>query len=242
MAADLQPSILHYVDVLRRQLWLIALVLVLTVVAAAFAISQQTSIYRASSKIVVGQNGGVFQAQFGSAVDPFTQTMTNLLKSEVVARRVVQNLHLKITTRTLLARTHVLARPNESVLEVSYDTPDRTAAVSVLQQIGIVFAQLVKDRLGAVPTQTKGTTGNASLAPVTATVFDPPHLLPDRVSPRPVRMVGLAAALGLILGVILAMIRDSLDQGVRTSKDAEEWFGAPVIGRLPRGIRGEKAA
>src|SRR5690242_7162852 len=158
MAADFQPSIFHYAGIIRRQAWLVVLVVVVTVAAAGLALSQETSIYRASSKIVVGQNGGVFQAQFGNAVDPFTQTMTNLLKSEVVARRVIDNTNLKITTGTLLKRTHVVARPNESVLEVSYDTPDRATAVAVLRQIDDVFAQLVKDRLGTVPTT--GSDGN----------------------------------------------------------------------------------
>jgi Mrp family chromosome partitioning ATPase/capsular polysaccharide biosynthesis protein len=243
MAADFQPSIFHYAGIIRRQAWLVILVVVVTVAAAGLALSQETSIYRASSKIVVGQNGGVFQAQFGNAVDPFTQTMTNLLKSEVVARRVIDNTNLNVTTGTLLKRTHVVARPNESVLEVSYDTPDRATAVPVLRQIDDVFAKLVKDRLGTVPTPT-GSTGNGTTAPapVTATVFDPPYLQADRISPRPARLLGLAGALGLILGIVFALIRDGLDQGVRSSKDAEDWFAAPVLGRLPRGVRGEKAA
>jgi Mrp family chromosome partitioning ATPase/DNA-binding transcriptional regulator of glucitol operon len=241
MDADLQPSVVHYAEVLRRQAWLILLVVILTAAAAAAAVSQQTSIYRASSKIVVGQNGGIFQAQFGNAVDPFTQTMTNLLKSEIVARQVITDLHLDLSTHTVLSRTHVLARPNESVLEVSYDTPNAASAVPVLRQIGIVFARIVKDRLGHATVGT-GTGTNASLAPVTATVFDPPHLLSGRISPRPTRTIALAAGLGLILGIILAMVRDSLDQGVRSTREAEEWFGAPVLGRLPPGVRGAQAS
>jgi receptor protein-tyrosine kinase len=239
MDADLQPSVVHYAGILSRQAWLILLVVILTAAAATVSVSQETSIYRASSKVVVGQNGGIFQAQFGNAVDPFTQTMTNLLKSEIVARQVVNDLHLDLSTRTVLKRTHVLARPNESVLEVSYDTPNPASAVPVLRQVGIVFARIVKDRLGHASV---GTGTNASLAPVTATVFDPPHLLPGRVSPRPTRTIALATGLGLILGIILALVRDSLDQGVRSSRDAEEWFGAPVVGRLPPGVRGAQAA
>jgi polysaccharide biosynthesis transport protein len=239
MPSEVQPTLAQFAQVLRRQAWVVALVTVVAALAAILVVSRETSIYRASSKIVVGQNGGVFQAQFGSAVDPFTQTMTNLLKSEIVAREVRDNLHLRLSPKTILQRTSVTAKPNESVLEVSYDTPDRATAVPVLSEIGTVFAQLVKSRLGSGATTTGGSSTTAS--PVTATVFDPPHLLAGRVSPRPTFTVLLSTVLGLVLGLILAMVHDSLDRGVRSARDAEDWFGARVVGRLPRGLRGATA-
>ena len=240
MPSDVQPTLSHYAQLLRRQALLVGLVFVVAVGSAAAVVSQQTSIYRASSKIVVGQNGGVFQAQFGSAVDPFTQTMTNLLKSEIVAKNVVKNLHLRISTKELLKRTHVVARPNESVLEVSYDTPNANTAVPILNEIDNVFAALVKDRLRQTPVS-NGTNANPSLEPVTATIFDPAHLQPGRVSPRPALTLGLAGILGLIVGLVLGIVHDGLDQGVRSRSEAESWFGAGTAGRLPRGLRGKQA-
>lgn len=240
MPTDVQPTLAQFAQVLRRQAWIVLLVTIVAALSAAAVVSQETSIYRASSKIVVGQNGGVFQAQFGSAVDPFTQTMTNLLKSDIVARTVVTNLKLRLSPKEMLRRMSVVARPNESVLEVSYDTPVRGSAVPVLDEIGTVFAQLVKQRLGNGGAVGPGSTTAA--APITATVFDPPHLLPGRVSPRPAFTILLGTVLGLVLGLILAMVRDSLDRGLRSVRDAEEWFGARVVGRLPRGLRGATAS
>jgi Mrp family chromosome partitioning ATPase/capsular polysaccharide biosynthesis protein len=240
MPSDVQPTLAHYAQLLRRQALLVGLVFVVAVGSAAAVVSQQTSIYRASSKIVVGQNGGVFQAQFGSAVDPFTQTMTNLLKSEIVAQNVVKNLRLRISTKELLKRTHVVARPNESVLEVSYDTPNANTAVPILSEIDKVFGALVKDRLRQAPVST-GTNANPSLEPVTATIFDPAHLQPGRVAPRPALTLGLAGILGLVVGLVLGIVHDGLDQGVRSRSEAESWFGAGTAGRLPRGLRGKQA-
>jgi Mrp family chromosome partitioning ATPase/capsular polysaccharide biosynthesis protein len=240
MPTDVQPTLAQFAQVLQRQAWIVLLVTIVAALSAVAFVSRQTSIYRASSKIVVGQNGGVFQAQFGSAVDPFTQTMTNLLKSDIVARTVVSDLKLRLSPKEMLRRMSVVARPNESVLEVSYDTPDRASAVPVLDEIGTVFAQLVKRRLGSGAAVGPGSTTAA--APITATVFDPPHLLPGRVSPRPAFTILLGTVLGLVLGLILAMVRDSLDRGLRSVRDAEEWFGARVVGRLPPGLRGAKAS
>jgi uncharacterized protein involved in exopolysaccharide biosynthesis len=52
---DAQPSLRHYLHVLRRQGWLILLVVAIALGATAFVTSRQDSVYQASMKIVVGQ-------------------------------------------------------------------------------------------------------------------------------------------------------------------------------------------
>jgi succinoglycan biosynthesis transport protein ExoP len=229
-----QPDLRQYLRVLRRQGWLIALVTVLALGAAAVVSELQTPVYRASMKVVVGQGGGVFQAQFGGSVEPFARTMANLFESDVVARKAIDDLHLRMTPRQLLARVHVSSRPQSSVLEVSYDTPARAQAVPILADLGRVFTRLVKQKLGE-----PRTTGSA---PISASVFDPAHLEPGWVSPRRVRNLFFAGVLGLAVGLVLAFVRESLDDRIRSRRDAERWFGAPVLGALPKGIRAAGAA
>jgi succinoglycan biosynthesis transport protein ExoP len=53
-------------------------------------------------------------------------------------------------------------------------------------------------------------------------------------SPKPLRDVGLAAALGLFLGIGLALIRDRLDNRLRSKDDMEAASGGlPTIGLIP---------
>ena len=186
-------------------------------------------------QVVVGQGGGVFEAQFGSAVEPFTQTMTNLLKSNIVAQRVVENLNLDTTPEELLKHIHVSTRPQSSVLVVDYDAPLSDQPERVVRELGDVFTTLVDEKLGA----SRADATNSTLPVITATVFDPAHLEADRVSPRPVRNIAFAGLIGLVLGLILGIARDSTDLRIRGKSDAEEWFGAPVTGTLPKGLRGK---
>jgi succinoglycan biosynthesis transport protein ExoP len=230
-----QPTLSQYLDVLRRQAWLIAAVAVVAAATAAVVSLSRESVYRASMQVVVGQGGGVFEAQFGSAVEPFTQTMTNLLKSNIVAERVVENLNLDTTPEQLLKHIHVSTRPQSSVLVVNYDAPLSDQPERVVRELGEVFTTLVDEKLGAG----RATTGNAALPVITATVFDPSHLEADRVSPQPVRNIAFAGLIGLVLGLILGIARDSTDVRIRGKADAEEWFGAPVTGTLPKGLRGK---
>lgn len=233
MLEQSSPPLLHYMAVVRRGAWLIVAVVAIAVGTAAFVSNYvQQSVYRASMKIVVGQGGGVFQPQYGSQVQPFTLTMTNLLQSDIVASTVIDNLQLKTTPRQLLSDLSVTSRTESSVLELAYDSPSKEQAVVVLSEIGSVFASLVDQRLGS------GAEGNvagqAPLVPITASVFDPAHLQPGVVSPRPKRTVLIAGILGLVIGLVLVFARDALDDRIRGRRDAEDSFGAPVVGELPK--------
>ena len=231
-----EPTFAHYVDLLRRQVWRIVLLTALAIAAAAVASLTREPVYRASTQIVVGQGGGVFQAQFGSAVEPFTQTMTNLLKSNVVAETVVTNLNLNTTPENLLKHVDVSTKPQSSVLDVNFDAPLDENPVEVLLELGEVFTALVDQKLG----EGRATTGNEAALPViTATVFDPAHLQAAKVSPRVIRNIVIAGLLGLALSLIFAVVRDSSDVRIRRKSDAEEWFGSPVVGTLPKGLRGK---
>src|SRR3989442_9814591 len=104
------PRAPGYLAIIGR-LWLIALVTLLAVAAAAAYTKTQPPVYRASMKIVVGQGASFFQPDSANATEPFTQTMTDLVKSDVVAGLVVQRRHLAISPSALLHNLTVTTHP-----------------------------------------------------------------------------------------------------------------------------------
>ena len=186
--------------------------------------------------VVVGQGGGVFQPEFGGNVEPFTLTMSNLVRANIVAKTVIRNLGLEDSPQELVENVRVQSRPASAALDVSYDSTNKRKAVTVLNEIGRVFTQLVDEKLGARGRQPGVGTANSEIS---AVVFDPAHLEPGRVSPKLSRNLAFAAALGLAIGIVLAFVREALDDRIRWRKDAAEWFGAPVISTLPSGQRGK---
>jgi Mrp family chromosome partitioning ATPase len=237
-------SLRRYMSAVRRQWVIVVTVVVVSLTVAGWWLSRQDSQYASEMKIVVGQGQALFGPDVSFAVEPFTQTMTDLLESEVVARRVKEDLNLEESPGEILDNLQVDTKPDASVLNLTYKDTDQVRSRQVLQRVGEVFTELVDTRFGGQGTQAGTGTGGQQPAdqtpPVTATIFDPAHALPDRVSPKPGRTLAIAAVLGLIAGILLALVRDGFANRIRTHREAQEAFGARVAGVLPPGTVGTR--
>jgi capsular exopolysaccharide synthesis family protein len=236
-AFEAEPSgvgLRHYADVLRRRKWIVIGITVACVAAAALISVSETPVYRAETKIVIGQGGGLVQPGFANSIQPYTATMSDLITSDIVASNVVHDLHLSMTSHDLLSKISTAINPQTAVVDVYVDDHNQVEAVRIDQQIAQVFSTLVKTRFGAAAGSATGT------QPLTANVFDPAHALPGRVSPRPTRNVAIAIVLGLVLGLVAAFLREHFDRALRTREDAEGAFGLPVIGQIPFTVKGKE--
>src|SRR5438552_176959 len=120
------PPISQAFRFLRRQVWLILGVPAVAVAAAAIVVSSQQHVYRASMGIVVAQTTPN-QPSLGNLA--LSQTMTGIIGSDVVAKQVVNKLHLRISSSKLLQNLIVSVKPDSSLIEVSYDSPHKREAV-----------------------------------------------------------------------------------------------------------------
>lgn len=189
-----------YLRAVSRQ-WLV--ILGCTVVALAAAggyLASVGRVYRAESRVVVGQGGSAIPSQFSSGSQGFSQTMAALVHTDVVARDAIAEGDLSVSTTKLLDRLHVTNAPEAAVLELSYDDTSRAGAVATLAAVSKVYVDIVERNL------------NDSTDPanrVSAVVFDPAHALSGAVRPRPLIVLALALILGLGVGGLLAALRAS---------------------------------
>jgi succinoglycan biosynthesis transport protein ExoP len=220
----------HYLDVLRRRRWTVVTVIAAAIATAAAISLLQESKYRATTQIVIGQSGSLFQPGLGNDFRPFTATASTLLKSNAVARSVIADLRLTETPEQLLEKVTVSVNPETAVLGVGVVDNDPGRARRIAAALGESFSRLFNERFGRpIPT---GAGQNPAL-PVTATIWDPAHIDPARVSPRPVRNIALAAFFGIVLGLLAGFLREHFDRGLRTREAVEQTFGVPVIGQIP---------
>lgn len=229
----MQPSdspLRHYLQVLKRQAWLVVLVPALTLAAAVAILETHRPVYRASMTLVVGEPRGELPPVLGT--HSVSRTMTNLIESDLVVRGVIRELRLNKSAEKFREDLSVNVLPDTSVLDVTYDSTDRELALNVVSQLARIFTRQVDQTLG-VRSGARQRPGSFELI---VRVFDPPHLEPEPVAPKTGTNLVFAGVAGLALGLLLAVAREALDSRLRGRKDAEQWFRAPVVGTLPAGM------
>ncbi len=220
----------QYLEVLRRRKLIVISILALALGAASALTLATTSLYQAQTTIVVGQGTCIVQPQNANAIQPFSATATELITSTIVAREVIRDLHLKLTPQQLLGSVNVSFNPDSAALKASVVNHDPLLAKAIANRLGVNFAALVKQRLGK---EIPASNGAPATPPLTACIWDPAHVVPGKVEPKPTRNLLVAGVLGLILGLLAAFLRDYFDRTLRTVEEIERAFGVPVIGQIP---------
>lgn len=222
------PDLRAQVAVLRRRWPIVLAVTAIALGAAAGITFGRTPLHRAETKLILAQSSGATVLPAST----FGRTVRDLVKSNIVAQNVIQDLRLTVSADELLDRVSVVADPASSVLTIRADDPSRTRAQQIAQEVALVFAQLVKQRLAEASTDpARVVTGP------TATVFDPAHALPGQVSPDVARDLAIGAAIGVLLGLLIAFLADHLDRRLRDPDAVAAAFGLPVLGTIRRAPR-----
>ena len=217
----------RYLEITWRRKWIVIAVIVAAIGAAAAASVAVEPVYRAETKLVVGSGNTLFPVGQANAFQPFTATMADLVKSRVVAERVIERLDIRESPKALLGKVSVRTNPDTAVLNVRVDDSDPERARRIAESIGLVFVDLVDDEFG------QASVPGDETPPLTIKIVDPAFAGANPISPRPVRNVVLAGVLGLVLGLLAAFLADYFDRRLRTREDVEHHFAAPVIGQVP---------
>jgi len=219
----------QYLQTLKRQAWLVVLVPALTVAVAVAILQTRAPVYRASMTMVVGEPHGVLPPQLGSR--SVTRTMTSLLENDVIVRGVIDQVGLDVTAEKFKDDLKVSVLPDTSVMDISYDSTNQRQALRVVSELERIFTRELDETLGVG----KGSVNGDRSFELVVRIFDPPHLEPEPVAKTATGII-FAGLGGLALGLLLGVGREALDSRIRGRKDAERWFGAPVIGTLPVGM------
>lgn len=143
----------------------------------------------------------------------------SLLRSEEVARRVVADQGLPVSPSAVASMITASAQQNNQLISVSVRDASAERTLAVARGLADTFGPLV-DEL-----DNRGRPADV----IGIDVVSGPSLASSPVSPDLTRYLGLGLLAGLVLGALLAVLRDLLDVTVRTSTTAEELAGVPTL-------------
>ncbi|HEY0238636.1 MAG TPA: polysaccharide biosynthesis tyrosine autokinase, partial [Friedmanniella sp.] len=151
------------------------------------------------------------QAKVGSYV--------SLLRSEEVARRVIADQKLSGSPASVSSSISASATLNTTLVTATVRNGSKDQSLAVARGLADTFGPLV-DELD--------NSGRPS-AVVGVQVVSGPTLASSPVSPDLKKFFALGLLAGLVLGALLAVLRDLLDVSVRSSGAAAEVVGAPTL-------------
>jgi capsular exopolysaccharide synthesis family protein len=213
-----------YLNVLRQRWLSVVVPTVLATLAAGLLSSLATPTYTSTSSLFFSlQNGNTANelAQGSNFTQAQMASYATLVTTPAVLAPVVEELRLPGDAGDLARRIDVSA-PNETVvLEVSVSdtSPERAAAIAtaVTQELRVVVADVAP----------RNSEGNAT---VTSTVVAPADVPENPSSPDTGLNVGAGFLLGVVLGVLIALLRQALDTRIRNAEQVRALTDAPVLG------------
>ena len=210
-----------YVGVLRRRWWMIAVAIVLCIVGAGVFSSLQPRTYSASVKLLVPTRNiadSASRTQASGAAASYAQLATT-------APAIAAAIAAAGTGRVGVSVTGT-ADGVSPFLEISVQSAEPAAAQAVanayIRALPEVILTLEKNPTTALPQ---------------FTVLQAATLPNKPSAPRPVQNMLIGGALGLVLGLAVALLREALDGRIRDGVQLERAATVVLLGLVPKEFR-----
>lgn len=214
-------DLLEVLEVVRQHILIIVLVTVIAAVAG-FSFSRFVMVpqYEASALMIVNTRqdttANVTSDQINSATK-LVSTYSIIIKSDTVLQQVISNLGLTLTYDQLKERVTVSAVDDTQVMQITVRSDNPEWARQVCEQITTISPDVILESVEA------GSVKLISQAAVT----------PEPVSPNVMRNTAIAALLGLVASIGIVVLRELLDNKIKSEDDVRKYLDLPVVGVIP---------
>ncbi len=214
-------DLLEVLEIVRQHILVVILVTVLAA-AAGFGVSRFLMVpqYEASALMIVNTRqdatANVTSDQINSATK-LVSTYSIIIKSDTVLQQVINNLGLSLTYPQLQDRVTVSAVDDTQVMQITVRSDNPEWARQVCEQITQISPDVILESVEA---------GSVKLISQAAAN-------PDPVSPNVMRNTAVAGLLGLVLTLGVIILREMLDNKIKSEDDVRKYLELPVIGVIP---------
>lgn len=214
-------DLLEVLEIVRQHILVVILVTVLAA-AAGFGVSRFLMVpqYEASALMIVNTRqdatANVTSDQINSATK-LVSTYSIIIKSDTVLQQIINNLGLSLTYPQLQDRVTVSAVDDTQVMQITVRSDNPEWARQVCEQITLISPDVILESVEA---------GSVKLISQAAAN-------PDPVSPNVMRNTAVAGLLGLVLTLGVIILREMLDNKIKSEDDVRKYLELPVIGVIP---------
>ncbi|MWJ13208.1 polysaccharide biosynthesis tyrosine autokinase [Clavibacter michiganensis] len=215
-----------FIRMLRRGAVLIILTLLVGVGAAAAFSLLQTPEYEASTKMYVAQSSSsnVQDLQQGNNfITQAVKSYADVVTTRAVLQPVIDQFGLDVSSRELAESVRASAPLDTTIIDITVKDQSRQDAATLADAIG----ESLKTVVGTlVPETIEGT------PQVQITQLEQAEIPESPSSPNlPVNII-VGALIGLLIGVGVSLLRETLDNRIRGERDVELVTTKPILGGI----------
>lgn len=210
----------------KRWLMIVSITLTAAIIAAVLSFFVIKPKYEASTKLFIGKEEAESQGYSQNDVTMYQKLMktyTATIKTKDLVEKALGSSNLEVDTKSVLENLTVTSLADTQILEVKYKSIDPMEAKTIIEEITDEFIETSKK---LVPN------GNIQ-------IIESVEMPEKPVSPNKKMNIAIAFALGLMVGVGLALLLEFLDNTFKTKEQVERELEIPVLGTIPQ-VRGTK--
>ncbi|MDV7991217.1 polysaccharide biosynthesis tyrosine autokinase [Rhodococcus sp. IEGM 1374] len=220
-------EIQDYLRILKARWIIIAVTVVVAILGALGASLLTTPLYESSARMFVSTSGGTSVSETYQG-NLFSQqrvaSYSELVTSEALAARVLDVLPLGLTPSQLAAKVKASSTPDTVLFDITVTDSSPARARDIANAMASELTTQVRD----LETPEDGGTPSAGVK-----TFQQADASSTPVSPKTKRNLALGAAVGLLLGIALAVLRDRLDNTIKNRREIEAISGKALVGTIP---------
>jgi polysaccharide biosynthesis transport protein len=261
------PALRDYLALVRRRLWLIAFLTLITAATALGVAATQETLWEGRAQVLLSQSNlanalnNLQDTGVSEQSDRVAQTQARLARVSEVAQSAINRAGVDMSVEEFLDSSSVKVDANTDVLDfrftsnstgearqlatdyaaayVLYRRKLDTAALEAAQQDVAATLATLEPGNDLYTTLTERAQQLRSLEAFQTSNATLVEAAEDvtQVQPRLVRAGMLGGVIGLVFAFAVAFARDALDTRLRRSEEVEETLGLPLAGRVPRAPR-----
>lgn len=218
---EIELRIQDILEILKRK-WklVIAVVSITTIITALVNFFLITPIFQVNSKVFIGKEENINSKYDNSDVQMYQKllkTYSELMKTKDLIEDSINKNNLNISADEVIDNLKVTPMADTQILQVSYENKDKVLAREVLVSI---IDEFMLESKTIIPN------GNVK-------VIESAELPEKPISPQKALNVVIAFIIGLMVGASLALLKEYVDDTVKTKEQTEKVMELPVIGMIP---------
>jgi receptor protein-tyrosine kinase len=216
-----------FVKLLRSRWVTVGVTMVGAVLGAVAVTLLTTPMYQASTRLFVSTTAGSSLSDVYQG-NRFSQervvSYAELLTGETLAQRTIDKLGLGMSAKALQRNVTATAKPDTVLIDVAVLDESPVRARDIANTLADEFVVMVREL----------ETPEDRTPPDARVVVEQRASITDRpVIPKTARNIAAGIAVGFLLGIGLAILRDRLDNTVKDGKTFEGITGVGLVGSIP---------